>query len=132
MAFDQRLADRVRVALRRVPSVAATTKEIRMFGGLCFMVRGHMCCGVIGDDLVVRIGAARYREALVQPHARPMDFTSRPLAGFIYVAPAGWRRPADLSTWIRRALAFAGSLPAKKTARRRGARSRPSRASARS
>jgi len=92
-----------------------------MFGGLCFTVGGHMCCGVAGHDLVVRVGPAKLTEALAEPHARPMDFTGRPLKGFVYVGPAGCRRPTDLARWIRRALSFASSLPAKKTARSRGA-----------
>lgn len=88
-----------------------------MFGGLCFTVGGHMCCGVAGHDLVVRVGPARYLEALAAPHARPMDFTGRPLKGFVYVGPAGYRA-ADLTKWIRRALSFAGSLPPKTRSRR--------------
>jgi hypothetical protein len=84
-----------------------------MFGGLCFTVAGHMCCGVAGKDLVVRVGPARLLEALAEPHARPMDFTGRPLKGFVFIGPGGCRRPADLAKWIRRALSFVGSLPPK-------------------
>ncbi len=82
-----------------------------MFGGLCFMVGGQMCCGVAGEDLVVRVGPVQLREALAQRHARPMDLTGRPLKGFVFVAPAGCRRPADLAKWIRRGVTFVRSLP---------------------
>jgi hypothetical protein len=114
MAYDTDLAQRVRTALRRATARTAPPSEIRMFGGLCFMVGGHMCCGVVGHDLVVRVGPERLLEALAQPHARPMDFTGRPLKGFVYVGPAGYRSPTALSKWVRRALAFVGSLPAKR------------------
>jgi TfoX-like protein len=114
VAYDTDLAKRVRAALHRATARTALPQEIKMFGGLCFTVDGHMCCGVIGHDLVVRVGPTRFLAALAEPHARPMDFTGRPLKGFVYVGPAGCRRPADLANWIRRSLAFAGSLPPKK------------------
>ena len=75
MAYDKDLAGRVRTALAEQPVV----DEKPMFGGLSFMVRGHMCCGVVKDDLVVRVGADGQGEALAQPGARPMDFTGRPM-----------------------------------------------------
>jgi len=77
-----------------------------MFGGLAFMVNGHMCCGIVGNDLVVRTGPDRFSEAIRQPHARPMDFTGRPMKGFVYVAPAGYRSDLDLRSWTRRGLDF--------------------------
>jgi hypothetical protein len=122
VAYDTTLADRIRAALRRASARAAPPREIRMFGGLCFTVGGHMCCGIIGRDLVVRVGPEGLRDALAEPHARPMDFTGRPLKGFVYVGPAGCRRPADLSRWLGRALSFVGSLPPKESARRGGNR----------
>ena len=64
-------------------------KEERMFGGLAFMLNGHMCCGIVGDDLVVRTGLDRFEAALFRPHPRPMDFTGRPMRGFVYVSPPG-------------------------------------------
>lgn len=113
MAFDAEVAQRVRAALHRT-TARTRLDEIRMFGGLCFMVGGHMCCGVAGRDLVVRVGPERLLDALAQPHARPMDFTGRPIKGFVYVGPAGYRNPAAFLKWIRRALAFVETLPAKK------------------
>lgn len=84
-----------------------------MFGGLCFTVGGHMCCGIVGRDLVVRVGPAGLLDALGRPHARRMDFTGRPLKGFVYVGPAGSHGSADLTRWIQRGLSFVGTLPPK-------------------
>lgn len=84
-----------------------------MFGGLAFMVRGHMCCGVIDDDLVLRLGADRADAALQAAHARPMDFTGRPLKGFVYVAADGVRTKAALTSWLAQATDYVDSLPLK-------------------
>jgi TfoX/Sxy family transcriptional regulator of competence genes len=116
MAFDEKLAARVRRFLGDRPDVT----ERRMFGGLTFMVRGHMCCGVQAEELIVRLGPERADEALASPHARPMDFTGRPLAGFVTVGHDGLSSRA-LERWIERAVACAESLPPK-TSERRGPR----------
>ncbi len=79
MAYSERLGSRVREILEEGGDV----DERKMFGGLAFMVNGHMCCGVIGDDLVLRVGADRAEQVLEEPHARPMDFTDRPLKRFV-------------------------------------------------
>jgi TfoX/Sxy family transcriptional regulator of competence genes len=109
MAFDERLAERVRVALAAVPGVT----EKHMFGGLCFLVRGNMCCGIVGDTLMVRVGPDAYDDALARPHAREMDFTGRALRGMVYVAPEGVRAKRSLDAWVRRGSDFATSLPPK-------------------
>ena len=116
MAYDEKLAARVRRLLGDRPDVT----ERRMFGGLTFMVRGHMCCGVQGEELILRLGPERADEALASPHARPMDFTGRPLAGFVTVGRDGLSGRA-LERWIERAVAWAESLPPK-TSERRGPR----------
>jgi TfoX N-terminal domain len=85
MAFDEQLAARV----RRLLTDWSDVTERRMFGGLTFMVRGYMCCGVQGDELILRLGPDGADEALASPHARPMDFTGRPLAGFVTVSRDG-------------------------------------------
>jgi TfoX/Sxy family transcriptional regulator of competence genes len=82
-----------------------------MFGGLTFMVRGHMACGVVGDRLMVRVGEAAYPKALKRPFARPMDFTGRPLAGFVYVDAPVLNTAAALRSWLRLAVAHVASLP---------------------
>jgi TfoX/Sxy family transcriptional regulator of competence genes len=102
VSYDERLAARVRALLSARDDVV----EKKMFGGLCFMVGGAMCCGLTKTDFMVRVGPARYDEALAQAHARPMDFTGRPLKGMVYVAPEGLRTDAALARWVRRGLDF--------------------------
>lgn len=109
MAYDEKLAQRVRNALSRRDGVV----ERKMFGGLAFMLSGNMCCGVLGDDLMVRVGPDGYDSALAEPHARPMDFTGRPMKGLVYVGPAGHESPAAIRRWVRRGADFASSFPAK-------------------
>jgi hypothetical protein len=117
MAYEKALAARVRSALRSAG--VAEAGEIRMFGGLCFTVAGHMCCGVTGSDLMVRVGPDQHTAALARPHARPMDFTGRPLRGFVFVAPEGTRRSVQVTRWVGLALTFMASLPAKRSRTRR-------------
>jgi TfoX/Sxy family transcriptional regulator of competence genes len=107
MAYDEGLAERVRGMLSRRRGIA----ERRMFGGLAFLLRGHMFCGVLGDELMVRVGADAYAQALARRHAREMDFTGRPLTGFVCVSPAGLRSARDLRAWVERGLRVARSLP---------------------
>jgi TfoX/Sxy family transcriptional regulator of competence genes len=102
MSYDEQLAKRVRKCLASRSDVV----EKKMFGGLCFMVGGAMCCGLTKTDFMVRVGPERYDEALAQPHARPMDFTGRPLKGMVYVAPEGIRTDGALARWVRRGLEF--------------------------
>ena len=109
MAYDEGLAERIRGAFSERTDVA----EKRMFGGIAFMVRGNMCCGVIGDRLTLRVGPDGYEAALSRPHAKPMDFTGKPMKGLVYVEPAGFASPRDLKSWIEKAMEFALSLPAK-------------------
>jgi TfoX/Sxy family transcriptional regulator of competence genes len=109
MVFDEAVAKRVRSALGKTPEVV----EKKMFGGIAFMVRGNMCCGVIDDRLMVRVGPDGYEAALSRPHARPMDFTGRPMKGLVFVEPPGFASVGDLKGWIGRAMEFALSLPAK-------------------
>lgn len=107
MSYDERLAARVRSVLGK----RARAAERKMFGGLAFMVSGHMACGIVGQDLMVRVGPARYEKALARRHARPMDFTGKPLRGMVYVRPSGLRSRAALSGWVQLALEFVRSLP---------------------
>ncbi|HLB24673.1 MAG TPA: TfoX/Sxy family protein [Dehalococcoidia bacterium] len=111
MAYDERLAERVRAALAGRKGIA----ERKMFGGLAFLLDGKMCIGVLNDELVVRAGAERYAAALKSAHARPMDFTGRPMTGMVYVAPAGVTRGPALRRWIEMGLAGAdGATPSKR------------------
>lgn len=110
MAYDQELAHRIRAVLagRDLDPV-----ERQMFGGLAFMVRGHMTVGVMGDELMVRVGKAGHEEAVGRPHARVMDFTGRPMRSMVVVAPAGFDDDADLEGWVGRGLAFTTTLAPK-------------------
>jgi len=107
--YDEALAERVREALARRRGIA----EKRMFGGLAFLHRGHMACGVLGTELVLRLGGSQATRALRRAHVRPMDFTGRPMKGMVYVAAPGYRTAAALRAWLDRALAFTGTLPPK-------------------
>jgi hypothetical protein len=77
------------------------------------MLHGHMCCGVTGEELMLRLGPEGADAALDEPHTRPMDFTGRPLTGFVYVTPEGVRGDADLRRWVERAVGFVERLPPK-------------------
>jgi len=109
MAYDESLAARIRDEL--APHGYVT--ERKMFGGLAFMVAGNMCCGVTDSDLMLRLGAHGADAALDQPHVRPMDFTGRPLSGFVYVAPQATATAPDLRRWLGSALVFVSTLPPK-------------------
>jgi TfoX/Sxy family transcriptional regulator of competence genes len=103
MPYDEGLAQRIRELLDGDERV----REKHMFGGVAFLANGAMAVGVIRDELMVRVGPAAYEAALALPHARPMDFTGRPMRGFVQVAPAGFEDDADLSGWIARGVGFA-------------------------
>ncbi len=109
MPYDEKLTQRVRRQFKRNRGVT----EKKMFGGICFMVNGNMACGVERNSLVIRVGPDNYEEALKKPHVRPMDFTGRPLKGFVYVNPLGYRTDAALRKWITQAIKFISSLPPK-------------------
>ena len=109
MAFDEGVAERLRAAMGALDGVS----EKKMFGGIAFMLGGNMCCGVNGDTLMARVGPEQYEEALARPHARPMDFTGRPMKGFVYVAPQGFVSDDDLRCWVSLCRRFVASLPAK-------------------
>ena len=109
MAYDQGLAQRLRERLVDQPGL----EEKKMFGGLSFLVKGNLACGVIGEDLIVRVGPQGDVEALAQPYTRQFDFTGRPMSGWVVVAPEGIAEDEQLESWVRRGVSFAGSLPPK-------------------
>src|SRR5262245_30858144 len=123
MAYDENLAKRVRGALAKRRDVV----ERKMFGGVAFMVRGHMSCGIVGETLMVRIDPGRESAMLQERGARPMDFTGRPMRGFLYIDPAGVAGSAALRKWVGRAVDFAESRPKKSSGARSG-RTRSARA----
>ena len=109
MAYDEELAVRVRARLDDPFGVS----ERKMFGGLAFLIYGNMCCGVVGGNLMVRVGADNYERALAEPFVRPMDFTGKPLKGMIYVDADGIRTDVQLDAWLERARTFVSTLPPK-------------------
>lgn len=109
MAYDEGLAQRIREQLQARPDL----DEKRMFGGLCFMLGGHMCCGIVGETLMARVGPEEYEICLAEPCAREMDFTGRAMKGMVYVAPEGLESDDELAGWLGRCLAFVATLPPK-------------------
>ena len=109
MAYDEILALRVRTLLDSEDFLV----EKRMFGGYALMLRGNMACGVIKDELVVRVGPEAYDEALGEPGARPFDFTGRPMRGWVAVSPDVISDDAALRRWVRRGVGFVRELPGK-------------------
>jgi len=112
MAYDDQAAERVRSILSGQLDVI----EKKMMGGLIFMVRGNMCCGVSASALMVRVGQEAYEHTLAQPHVRPLEFAGRRPKGFVLVDPEGYRTSAALKKWIKQSLNFVLALPAKKAA----------------
>ena len=112
MPYDEKLAERVREVFQSEPGYPDCTEK-KMFGGICFMVGGNMAVGVTGSDLMVRPGPDNFEAAMALPHARPMDFTGRPMKGFVYVDSAGLAGEESLAEWVERGASFARSLPAK-------------------
>jgi TfoX/Sxy family transcriptional regulator of competence genes len=109
VAFDEALAERIRGILRGADGLA----EKRMFGGLAFLVNGNMCCGVHGDELILRVEPQRTEEALDEPHVRPFDMTGRPMKGWVLIGAEGIAKDEDLSAWVAQGREFAASLPPK-------------------
>ena len=109
MAYDDGLAERI----REIFNGSLDVEEKKMFGGLAFMVRGNMCCGVKDDLLMARVGPEQYSKALKRRHAREMDFTGKPLKGFIYVDTQGIENDRDLKLWVGLCQGFVRSLPPK-------------------
>lgn len=109
MAFDEKLAQRVRSAFKDYKAVG----EIRMFGGICFTLRGNMTVGIVKDELMVRLPKEDEAKDSRRPHVRPMDFTGRPMKGFYFVRPAGLKAAAAVKQWVARCAAYSLTLPPK-------------------
>ena len=110
MAYNEQLAKRVRALLADEQS---DVREQRMFGGLAFMLRGNMCVGVSGDDLMVRLDPTETEAMLARPHARIFDMTGRPMRGWVLVGPDGVKTKRNLEAWVTRGRTYAVSLPPK-------------------
>ena len=106
MPFDEALAQRVRGILANEGNFT----EKKMFGGLAFMLGDKMCCGVLEDMLVARIGPERGQMAMKKPHVKAMDFTGRPLKGYVYVTAPAIKKDTALKKWLEEAIAFVTTL----------------------
>ena len=109
MAYHEGLAARIDEALAEEDDV----QQKKMFGGVCFMVRQHMCVGVVDDILMARVGPDQYEDCLGEEHAREMTFTGKPMKGLVYVDPEGISTDAQLGQWVGRCLDFIATLPEK-------------------
>ncbi|MBI4324247.1 MAG: TfoX/Sxy family protein [Chloroflexi bacterium] len=103
MAYDEQLAGRLR---KFFGQRAVAFEEKRMMGGLCLLVKGKMCAGVEKDRLMARIDPAIYEKALQRKGCVPMDFTGRPMRGFVFVNAEGYSSEDDLASWLDLALEF--------------------------
>ena len=103
MAYNEYLQERIESILneKRIQFEAK-----KMMGGLCFLVDDKMCIGIVKDDLMARVGAESYEELLEREGARPMDFTKRPMKGYVFVSPEGVDFDRDLEFWVQRCLDF--------------------------
>jgi hypothetical protein len=109
MAYDTKLADRVRRAVAGKRGIS----EKKMFGGVAFLLDGKMFCGVASDDLMVRVGPERHESALGKAHVRPMDFTGRPMKGYVFVGPGGCRTQRQVAAWTDAGIAFVRTIAAR-------------------
>jgi TfoX/Sxy family transcriptional regulator of competence genes len=109
MAFDEALAERIRAVL----DARSDVDERKMFGGIAFLVAGNMACGVMGDDLMVRMAPADAEALESEPGVRRADMSGRPMKGWLLVAPEVTADEGDLERWVRRGEEFAASLPPK-------------------
>ncbi len=106
MVHDESLAARLRLLLTHRPDVL----EKKMFGGVAFMLDGKMFIGIVKDELMVRVGPIAHDESVAQPHARIMDFTGRPMVGYVFVAPKGFASEGVLQAWIDRGLRYVATI----------------------
>lgn len=109
MPYNEETADRVRPLMHRRKGFS----ERKMFGGVGFLLHGHMCCGVWKEFLILRIGAANYEEALRNAFTKEFDITGRPMTGWVMVSPEGIAEDDELKAWIEQAIQFVRTLPAK-------------------
>jgi TfoX N-terminal domain len=110
MAYDEEVAGRIRKML----AAHSDVHEQKLMGGLCFMVRGHMCCAVSGrGGLLIRVGPETYLSMLGEPHAAAIEMRGRVMTGYVRVAPGGYETASGLKKWVTRATDFVATLPKK-------------------
>jgi TfoX/Sxy family transcriptional regulator of competence genes len=102
MAYNEKLANRIRERLASLPNI----EEKEMMGGLTFMYNDKMCVGIIKDELMCRIDPALHETAISKTGCRTMDFTKRPMSGYVMIDESGMKTKKDLEYWIGLALDF--------------------------
>jgi TfoX/Sxy family transcriptional regulator of competence genes len=115
MAYNEKLADRIRESLEDVKNV----EEKFMFGGVCFMVNGKMCMGVVKDEIMCRIDPDACEAALEKKGCRPMDFTGKPMKGYVYVSDEGMKSKKELHYWVGLCLEFNKKAKSSKTKKKK-------------
>lgn len=107
MSYDEGLATRIEALLPE----GVTSKK--MFGGIAYMDRGNMACGIVDDKLMLRLDKGLVAQYRSEPHTADMDFTGRPMPSMMYVLPEGIAEDDELQAWLDRAFGFTAGLPAK-------------------
>jgi len=110
MAYNLELENRIDLIALPWPGIV----KKKMFGGLCYLIGGHIAFGIHKNQLIVRLGCEeRASDALCQPHINPFDITGRPMRGWIMVSPAGWEDATELNQWLKQGRSCAENLPPK-------------------
>jgi TfoX/Sxy family transcriptional regulator of competence genes len=109
MTYDEGLAQRVREILEE----RLGYEEKKMFGGIGFLFFGNMACGVIREDLIIRVGAEKYTEALLKPDVELFDMTGRAMTGWVVVKEPGYRKDSSFQDWVEQGVVYSLSLPPK-------------------
>ena len=110
MAYNLILAERIKAQMQGLPFV-----EKKMFGGTGYLLQGNMACGILGDDLIVRVPAEKQEEYLERAHVKifTMKNGPRPMKGWLMVEPDGYKSAAQLNRWVKEGVAVALALPPK-------------------
>ena len=108
MAYDLKLAERIRTELKGLSFV-----EKKMFGGVGYLFNGNMACGVLSDDLLVRVNPNKHDKLFARPHTKPFAMSAKPMKGWLMVEADGCKTSKQLSAWVKEGVEFALTLPAK-------------------
>lgn len=111
MAFDRGLEERLYEYFQDRPDLEVK----KMFGGLCYLLSEHMCCAIIDDKLMLRVGPKNYAACLAKPYAKEMDFTGKPIKTMVYITANGFESDTDLFDWLTISVDFIDALPPKRS-----------------
>ena len=114
MPYSVQLEEKIDAAVARWKNL----QKKKMFGGVGYLLKGHLCVGIWKDFLIVRMDKEQAAKSLKGRNVRPFDITGTAMAGWVMVQEAGWKSAAGLATWLAIAKAFAGALPAKQEKKR--------------